>query len=67
MRMFCKSTATHNVVPAIKIRTCVWVQLYQLAEVLADIPPTLGIHRCSRSFFVHQDPASRQNHWPPRR
>jgi hypothetical protein len=55
-----QSTASHNLVPAIKIRTCVWVQLYQLAEVLADIPPTLGIHRARGvSSFIKTPPPDR--------
>ena len=50
--------------PGITIRrfhssSCVWMQFYQLVQVLADIPSALGTLHCSWHFFVHQDTASR--------
>lgn len=39
--------------------TCVWMQFYQLVQVLADVQPTVGTLHCSRGFFVHRDTASR--------
>jgi hypothetical protein len=35
------------------------MQFYQLVQVFADVPPTLGTLHRSWSFFVHQGTASR--------
>jgi hypothetical protein len=50
---------TAAIIPGLASSTSVWMLFYQLVQVFADVPPTLGTLHRSWSFFVHQDTASR--------